>query len=40
MLVGPLFYRTLMSGAVSDDDVVDTVVETVLAGVRAQFGRS
>jgi AcrR family transcriptional regulator len=40
MLVGPLFYRTLMSGAVSDDAVVATVVETVLAGVRAQIGRS
>jgi hypothetical protein len=40
MLVGPLFYRTLMSGAVSDDVVVVTVVETVLAGVRAQFSRS
>jgi AcrR family transcriptional regulator len=40
LLSGPLFYRTLMSGAVSDDDVVATVVATVLAGVRAQFGRS
>jgi AcrR family transcriptional regulator len=40
LLVGPLFYRTLMSGAVSDDDTVATVVKTVLAGVRAQFGRS
>jgi AcrR family transcriptional regulator len=40
MLVGPLFYRTLMSGAVSDDALVATVVDTVLAGVRAQFGRS
>jgi len=47
LLSGPLFYRTLMSGAVSDDDVVATVVETVLAGVRVRadaprqlFGRS
>ncbi len=40
LLSGPLFYRTLMSGAVSDDDVVATVVETVLAGVRQQFDRS
>jgi AcrR family transcriptional regulator len=40
MLVGPLFYRTLMSGAVSDDEVLATVIETVLAGVRAQIGRS
>jgi AcrR family transcriptional regulator len=40
MLVGPLFYRTLMSGSVSDDKVVATVVATVLAGARAQFGRS
>jgi hypothetical protein len=39
LLSGPLFYRTLMSGAVSDDDVVVTVVDTVLAGVRQQFGR-
>jgi AcrR family transcriptional regulator len=40
MLVGPLFYRTLMLGAVADDDTVARVVETVLSGVRAQFGRS
>jgi AcrR family transcriptional regulator len=40
MLVGPLFYRTLLSGEVIDDDLVTTVVQTVLAGVRAQFGRS
>jgi AcrR family transcriptional regulator len=40
MLVGPLFYRTLLSGEVTDDDLVATVVETVLAGMRAQIGRS
>jgi Tetracyclin repressor-like, C-terminal domain len=40
MLVGPLFYRTLMSGAVSGDNVLATVIETVLAGVRAQIRRS
>jgi AcrR family transcriptional regulator len=40
MLVGPLFYRTLLSGEVIDDDLVATVVQTVLAGVRAQIGRS
>jgi AcrR family transcriptional regulator len=40
MLVGPLFYRTLLSREVIDDDLVATVVQTVLAGVRAQIGRS
>jgi AcrR family transcriptional regulator len=40
MLVGPLFYRTLLSGEVTDDDLVATVVQTVLAGMRAQIGRS
>jgi hypothetical protein len=40
MLVGPLFYRTLLSGEVIDDDLVATVVQTVLAGMRAQIGRS
>jgi AcrR family transcriptional regulator len=38
-LIGPIFYRTLMSGAVSGDDVLTTVIDTVLAGIRAQFGR-
>jgi AcrR family transcriptional regulator len=40
MLVGPLFYRTLLSGEVTDDHLVTTVVQTVLAGMRAQIGRS
>jgi len=39
MLVGPLFYRTLLSGEVSDDDLVATVVHTVLGGVRSQIAR-
>jgi AcrR family transcriptional regulator len=34
LLIGPLFYRTLMSGEPSSDDVIAEVVAIVLAGVR------